>query len=304
MRQTTKLLPVLLLGSALGGCSMAGTGDYFADEYSNMQQTQMPHYWGASPSACNPEQPQQVAQQQYRQQPACAVSYPVAHGQFEGHTFAAPTQQNFGQAPQTYAGQPVYLAQGHQEAQGFQGQPVYNGQQVYAPASHVNPRSNPSKGLRQSYTYGTLGATLYDVDNESFGIQGRLGWQSKNIFGAEIEGSFGVNDESDTVDLGAGPLDVDTGIDTQIAAFAVARLPVSNRFNVFSRVGYHNTEIDVEVDDGITVIEDTVSTDGIAYGVGAEYAFDPKTSIRADYTRYDFDGPDADAVSLAIARKF
>jgi len=168
-----------------------------------------------------------------------------------------------------------------QGAQGFQGQPVYNGQQGYAPASYVNPRSNPSKGLRQSYTYGTLGATLYEVDSDNFGIQGRLGWQSKNIFGAEIEGSFGVNDESDTVDLG-----------------------VSNRFNVFSRVGYHNTEIDVEVDDGTTVTEDTISTDGIAYGIGAEYAFDPKTSIRADYTRYDLDGPDADAISLAIARKF
>ena len=256
---------------------MAGTGDYFADEYSKTRQTQLPHYWGASPSACDAQQqPQQVAQQQYLQQPTCVGTYPVAQGQFEGQTYAAPTQQNFGQASQTYPGQPVYPAQGQalyqgpqglQGAQGFQGQPVYNGQQGYAPASYVNPRSNPSKGLRQSYTYGTLGATLYEVDSDNFGIQGRLGWQSKNIFGAEIEGSFGVNDESDTVDLGAGPLDVDTGIDTQIAAFALARLPVSNRFNVFSRVGYHNTEIDVEVDDGTTVTEDTISTDGIAYGL-------------------------------------
>ena len=74
MRHTTKLLPVLLLGSVLGGCSMAGTGDYFADDYSKMQQTQMPHYWGASPSACETQQPQQVAQQQYGQQPACELS--------------------------------------------------------------------------------------------------------------------------------------------------------------------------------------------------------------------------------------
>ena len=149
-----------------------------------------------------------------------------------------------------------------------------------------------------------MGATLYDVDSEAFGIQGRLGWQSKSFFGAEIEGSFGVNGDSDTIDLGTGPFDIETDIDTQIAAFAVARLPVSNRFSVLSRVGYHNTEIDAELDDGVTVLEDSTSTDGIAYGIGAEYAFDPKTSIRADYTRYDFDGPDADALSLAIARKF
>jgi opacity protein-like surface antigen len=42
----------------------------------------------------------------------------------------------------------------------------------------------------------------------------------------------------------------------------------------------------------------------LAYGLGVEYALNPQTSVRADYTRYDFDGPEADALSLAIARKF
>ena len=46
------------------------------------------------------------------------------------------------------------------------------------------------------------------------------------------------------------------------------------------------------------------NTDGIAYGTGLEYAFDPKTSVRVDYTVYDFDGPDADSLSLAVSRKF
>ena len=72
------------------------------------------------------------------------------------------------------------------------------------------------------------------------------------------------------------------------------------------RLGYHNTEIDVEstFDDGLPEFEDDFSEDGLAYGVGVEYTLNQRTSVRADYTIYDFDGSNADSVSLAIARKF
>jgi outer membrane autotransporter protein len=96
----------------------------------------------------------------------------------------------------------------------------------------------------------------------------------------------------------------ETGVDTQIAGFGVARLPVSDRLNVLGRVGYHKTDFSGEVTDGVTPTDLDFSTDGIAYGAGVEYAVGQRTSVRADYTRYDFDGAEADAVSLAIARKF
>lgn len=168
----------------------------------------------------------------------------------------------------------------------------------------MNSQYGSRKGLRQAYTYGTLGATMYDVESELFGVQGRLGWQSKSFFGAEIEGSFGLTDDDATVEFGGVPLTSEIGVDTQIAGFGVARFPVSDRFNILGRVGYHRTEFSGEVTDGVTVADLDFSTDGIAYGLGAEYALGRKTSIRADYTRYDLDGEDADAVSLAIARKF
>jgi len=47
MRNMVKYIPILLLGSALGGCSMAGSGDYFADDYAQMQRQQMPQHYGA-----------------------------------------------------------------------------------------------------------------------------------------------------------------------------------------------------------------------------------------------------------------
>jgi len=205
-------------------------------------------------------------------------------------------QEQYSQSQQNY-GQHHYGEYNHY------GQHHQGHQSGYAPAYHPAHRG-PSKGLRQAYKYGTLGLTNYDVDSDLIGIQGRLGWQSKSIFGAEVEGSIGFDEDDAIVDFGTGPVSVDVGINTQIAGFGVARVPVSKRFNVLGRVGYHNTEIEAELDDGVTVIEQDFSTDGIAYGVGAEYALTPVTYLRADYTRYDFDGEDADSISVAVKRKF
>lgn len=293
MRLTTKLLPVLLLGSALGGCSMAGTGDYFADEYAPMQQAAMPHYWGETggcqPSACEvayPSAPQQVATYPYGHH--AAVQSPCSAPAIAPNPCGVPSQQAYGQAVQTY-----------------QGHPGYNGYSQYGHApAYVNSYNGSHKGLRQAYTYGSLGAVMYDVDTELFGVQGRLGWQSKSFFGAEVEGSFGLTDDDATVVVGGVPLTAETGVDTQIAGFGVARFPVSDRLNVLGRVGYHKTDFSGEVTDGVTVADLDFSTDGIAYGAGVEYALGLRTSVRADYTRYDLDGAEADAVSLAIARKF
>lgn len=327
MRNTTKLFPVLLLGSVLSGCSLAGVGDSFGGNYADAQQGQ---YWGA-PSNCGQAQPQP----QVQSYPACGAAQNAvpnqAYGTFASQGYEAPSTYNaqpaysaqpaynaqaaYGtQAP--YAAQPAYNAQPTYSAQSAYGvQPAYQGQNPYyaqqgyaqnnvAPAAYVSPRAGVSNGLRQSYTYGTLGATLYDVDSDLYGIQGRLGWQSKSIFGAEVEGSFGVNDDDESVLLGSGPANISRSVDTQIAAFGLLRYPVANKINLLTRVGYHETETEVDIEDGTNVVENSAKTDGLAYGIGAEYAFSPKTSVRADYTRYDLNGPDADAISLAIARKF
>lgn len=344
MRNFKKFLPVLLLGSALGGCSMAGTGDYFADKHAHTQHTQAPYYWGQS-SGC--------------EYTGCEVSYPVAPNFAEAQQYVTPPAtsniQHFGLTGHNYQGQhaapcqtqqaPVYQkAPVYQQAPAYQ-PPAYQGnchQGQYAQGQYLQgqhhlgqyqhgdyqygsyqpntysqehyhsghtpayypPHRGVSKGLRQAYTYGTLGATNYDVDSDLYGIQGRLGWQSKSIFGAEVEGSVGFDEDDATVDFGTGPVPVEVGINTQIAGFGVARVPVSKRFNILGRVGYHNTDIEGELDDGTTVIEENFSVDGIAYGVGAEYALSPRTALRADYTVYDFDGEDADAISLAVKRKF
>lgn len=314
MHNTIKLLPILLLGSTISGCSMAGFGDFHGDGFSSCG-VEAPVFCGDSfPAAQNT-----VVSQPCRVElpSACDHGYTVAQ-----NTVAAQPYSGYAAAPSQYAAQPAVAAPAPYVAaqpaaasygsQLYAQQPYleaaptyagYQGQQAYAPA-YVNPQPRASKGLRQAYTYGSLGATLYDVDSDLYGIQGRLGWQSASVFGVEVEGSYGFNEDEATVDFGGGPVAAESGIETQIAAFGVVRYPVSDRINVLTRVGYHSTEFEAEFDDGTTVLEQDFSTDGVAYGLGVEYALNQRTSVRADYTRYDFDGPEADALSLAIARKF
>ena len=157
--------------------------------------------------------------------------------------------------------------------------------------------SAPSQG----YAYGTLGAVMYDFEDEKFGVQGRLGYQFNPNLGAELEGSVGVVDE--TEDLGGGD-ELKTGVDYSAAGFGIVRAPLSGRLTALGRFGYHKTQLSSETTIGGVTTEATTEEDGLAYGVGAEFALSPRSAFRADYTAYEVTGGTLDSVSLAYLRRF
>ena len=311
MKIAIKLATVLLLGSSLSACSMIGLGDNSGLFGGYSPQDQSGYAYGGA-TDCQPAatayQPAPTAYQPVVTQPACP-------------TLQAPTYRQAGYGQATQLRQSPQLQQPYNypvdAAPAYSSTaPVYNSTApVYAGAPAVPAYAGPSvfagqQGLRgaaqgpQSNFYGTLGGILYDTNTDLYGIQGRLGWQSASFFGAEVEGSFGVASDNDDFDFGAGAVPSDISVDNQIAAFATARYPVGKKFDVFARYGYHRTDLSAEADVMGVEVEDDFTTDGIAYGAGVEYKFSPIASVRADYTRYDFDGPDTDSISLAIARKF
>ena len=218
------------------------------------------------------------------------------------------------------------------------------GTHAYAPVPQLRGLSNPHSP--RGYKYGEVGGILYDFDSENFGIQGRIGYQSAVIVGAELEGSISLG--ADTEELSAeetaaimgatdvmmdttapatgttapaggttaptvGPVDatatassstLTTEFTNSIAAFGLARLPVSDRLSVHSRVGIHSTRFKSEIDDGAQVFRQNETSVGIAYGVGMNYALTPRNDIRLDYTVYDRSGQNADSLSAAFAYKF
>ena len=141
---------------------------------------------------------------------------------------------------------------------------------------------------RNSYTYGELGGVAYDPFNETYGIQGRVGYQSANFWGVEAEGSYGLSDRTEAAVIDDGinppvPVTVDVGVDYSLAGFGRVAYPVSPRLNLVGRVGYHTTELVGEA----AGVEVDVNVDGVAYGGGVEYALSPRSALRLDYTSYD-----------------
>jgi hypothetical protein len=198
----------------------------------------------------------------------------------------------------------VVYAQGHTHGHGTQ----YAGQQYGAGApSAYYPAPIGALGLRglsNSHTYGNLGGVIYDVDDANFGILGRLGYAFNSFFAAEAEGSLNVKNQEGTLTDGTTTLSASSGVDYNIAAFALARLPVTNALSVHARGGYDFRKFDAEITDGTTAISDSVDLDGFAYGVGAQYSVNPRDAIRVDYTRYENDLRNFDSVSATFVRKF
>lgn len=150
-----------------------------------------------------------------------------------------------------------------------------------------------------SHAYGSIGVTKYDIEDDILGLQGRLGYQATPYLGLEAEGSFGVTEDDE--DIGGVPYEAE--VNHQLAAFATARLPIGDGFSLRGRIGYHTTDYSITTDvAGEPQFEE--SDDGIAYGIGAEYAINPRDSIRIDGTIYDIDGSNMDSVSVAYQHKF
>jgi len=160
-------------------------------------------------------------------------------------------------------------------------------------------------------TYGglSLGAFVTNPDGardaELYTAEVKIGYNFNKYFGVEAQGLIGLN--SDEFIL--GPTTIDREVDYSVSAFAVARLPVTESFQIFARGGLHSTQISVDSTNSVTngvIREGTIrrsSTEtGLAVGAGAQYDFDKKNALRADYTYLD--GTNGETLSLGYIRKF
>lgn len=156
---------------------------------------------------------------------------------------------------------------------------------------------------RRGYKYGELGGVAYDPFDDTYGVQGRVGYQSANYWGVEAEGSLGLTDRTEVVAV-ADPLSptgftdvsVEAGIKHSLAGFGRLAYPVTPRLSLVSRVGYHTTTLEGEAGG----VQADVDIDGFAYGGGMEYSLSPRSALRLDYTNYD-GGNDASGTLDSLA---
>lgn len=148
--------------------------------------------------------------------------------------------------------------------------------------------------------YGTIGYANVSADDGADvnlgALQGRIGARFGKYFGVEGELATGVKDDSFDV-LGTN---VDVDLKHEVGVFAVGAYPITERFEVFGRVGYAWAEAKAKG----AGISDTANLDGIAYGVGGQYFFTDKDGVRVDYTRHDGNDAEADVFGVSYVRKF
>jgi hypothetical protein len=162
--------------------------------------------------------------------------------------------------------------------------------------------------------YGTLGyADAHGRGLDLGTIQGRLGYRLNDWLGVEGEVAGGVKSDDVSATVGASSVTGKAKIDHQEAIYGVGFLPVSPNWDLLGRIGYGNTKAKVS-DVAVTGPGGTVSNlsgsangDSWNFGLGAQYHWDGKNGIRADYTREAFQDTGAghsDVWAVAYSRKF
>ena len=157
-----------------------------------------------------------------------------------------------------------------------------------------------AQSLSSPQVTGSVGYTVLDGDDANLGaITGRLNARVSPYFGVEGEASFGVKDDEVTF----GTVTGDLSHEYDVGAYGVATLPINENFELFGRLGYGTTSIKADVA-GFSATEDGES---VNYGVGANYFFDGRNGVRADWTRRDFTddtGGELDTYGLSYVRRF
>ncbi|MBI1338857.1 outer membrane beta-barrel protein [bacterium] len=149
-----------------------------------------------------------------------------------------------------------------------------------------------------SGVYAGGGYSHFDGDNAVVGgLTGRLGVDFGRYWGLEGEVSFGINDDDVSIGTTTGTVELDNAF----GVFGVGKLPVSDRFDLFGRVGWAQAEVKGSVA-GLTASADD---NGLAYGVGGNFWLTPVDGLRGEVTRFDFDdNSELDVWSASYIRRF
>ena len=115
-------------------------------------------------------------------------------------------------------------------------------------------------------------------------------------FGAEAEASVGVKEEDNSPLFGFS-----TELDHSVAGFGVVRAPLSDRVELFGRIGYQSSEISADVPGGGN---NSIDIDGLAYGVGGKFFVTDRLGVRLDASRYEGDDYESDVFSIGGVFRF
>ena len=148
-------------------------------------------------------------------------------------------------------------------------------------------------------------------------VNGRLGYRVNRNLAIEGDIGFGLSGDNfqRTIPVDINPLgvvnvdaDVDLDVKSYFGIFARGILPVNEKFDLFARAGYGTAKAEAMATGRTTLLpgfsataSESQSSNGFAYGVGAEYHINARHGIRIDYSSI---GNDASFIAAAYTAKF
>lgn len=154
------------------------------------------------------------------------------------------------------------------------------------------------------YVGGKIGAASVDgdfIDDDDTSYGAYAGWQFNPYFAVE-----GVYTNFGDVSVDLTPPEIDNrGLEPDsIGVRALGTFPVGEQFDLLAGIGYHSFDLNPSGGEGLLdAVGDDSSTD-LFYGVGVQFNFGTNWGVRAMYDRFEFEGTDADEISLGVQYTF
>ena len=183
---------------------------------------------------------------------------------------------------------------------------------LFAAGFAASPVMAQSMADRGAYVGGTIGraeasefcssdgfaGTISNCEDTDTGWKAFVGYRFNRNFAAELS-YINFGEYSGRVTL--GPLSATANVDaTAWGLAAVGILPVSNRFDLFGKLGFVRGESDGSVNLGGTTVEVGDKGTELHYGFGAIFNFTRNLGIRAEWEMVN----DADLSLLSIGLQY
>lgn len=161
-----------------------------------------------------------------------------------------------------------------------------------------------AQGFYADAGYSFIGIEV-DEDGESGDVDlgaltGHIGYNFSEWLAVEAEGAIGIEDE----EASFGGVTASVGLNYLVGAYAKGQIPIGERINLYARAGLVHAEVEAEVTGAGFSGSESDSESGAAFGAGAEFFFTPQFGIRGDFTRYDIEDTEADAITAAAIFRF
>lgn len=163
------------------------------------------------------------------------------------------------------------------------------------------------KSASKISTYVGGGYSLYNggEDLRFGGVTARGGVMFTPNFGAELEFTKGVG-ETDLDSLGFSNFTL--GLDTQVSGFVVGRMPLSEKANLFARLGYSSATLSVQGNGPFSGGAADVELKDVIWGLGGEYYFTNRLGVRGEVTGFKAEGDNIDSgldiFTISLVAKF